>query len=166
MAKNKVASKYTDAHRAFIEPLWTQGVTAREIADKVNAKFSLTITRNAIISLVDRWKLPKRESGGVWRISGAQQRAQTILANGGYTGPKKRPPVLEPPGEIPGPIGILGEFAQDNCCKWPVNQDGQEYQVCGHPAPKGPYCAGHHRIAHQPSHKPVQAGAYRADKIR
>lgn len=167
MARNKVTSKYTDVQQAFVRLHWDKGVSAQDIAALVNAKFDLVCTRNAIISLARRLNLDARHTGGAWQVSGAQKRAETILASGGYTGPKKKTPPPEPPDAPLTAIGPIDEMVGDNACKFPVSATGAPFQQCGHlPVPGRPYCLPHCRITYTPTHKPLTESSRSARQFR
>lgn len=161
-------SKWTDEHRAFIMPLWDDGNTAAFIAQKVNARFGMTASRNAIIGVVSRAGGKPRENNGVWRLAGAQKRAKTILANGGYTGGKKKLPVLAlpaAPSAAPLAIGPAQDFPEVGFCRWPV-RDIPDFQCCGQANHPGrPYCLFHAMLARGSQPKPI-SGAFRSDRIR
>lgn len=170
MARNKVQSKYTAEHRAFIEPLWERGISSSSIAEMVNANFGLQMTHNAVLSLVRAMKLPQREQGGIWRVTGAAKRMATMEANGTPFGPKKKPAIPELPiaSEAQPPIGPLDDFVAPGCCKWPVSATGEPWRQCGHPALDGrPYCAHHCARAYTTQHRAIATtAAFRSDRIR
>lgn len=158
-------SIYDDEHKLFVTALWNQEISSANIAAALNESYGLNCTRLGIIGLVRRLNLDIRGPSGKFREEGSRKRLATMAERGIKPGPQKKTPVSDPPSAILAPIGIPGEFAQDNCCKWPVNGIAEEYRVCGHPAEsRKPYCSGHRAIAVAGAARPSQPGTFRATK--
>lgn len=151
--------KYTDEHREFVKSAWAEGKSAAKVVRELAAAFGLVCSRNAILGLVNRMGLPTRPTTGPWRQNAErharQEQAFKTAFLGQFEAPGANP---EPVTEIipltePAPIGLVGDFPEAGCCKWPAGT-GSELQFCGHPQQgRGPYCPFHmkkRRAAQQP----------------
>ena len=150
--------KWPDEQRAFILSLWDKGLSSSQIAEQFTRSYGPKVSRNVIIGIVNRAGGSKRDPGvGSWATAGAQKRHQTMLANGGYTGPKKKSAPVDPPKPPTSVLGTVEEMVGDGMCKFPVSGPGEPWQQCGHPAqPHKPYCAGHCATAYTPQSKPMK----------
>jgi GcrA cell cycle regulator len=134
-----------------LKSLWLEGLSASQIAKQLGG-----ITRNAVIGKIHRLGLSGRVAGGSApprvRAARAARRASpppSRLAAPPYASVKREPVVLqfEEPGRVRSLTGLDRHF-----CKCPIGDPhGADFSFCGEGAPgDGPYCADHHRRAHQP----------------
>lgn len=113
--------KHSEATKATIAELWISGQTAREIGVTVG------MTRCAIIGLVNRMNLPKRDRDVRRPITGWT--ARKIKA--------AKPPAIP----APDPIGPIGDFPPSGTCHHIAGEPTGAFQCCGH---KGyPFCDHH-----------------------
>jgi hypothetical protein len=161
------SAKYTDTQREFVRTAWAAGQSAAVIASSLMVNFAIEATRNGVISLARRMKLPARESDGPWRIEGQRRREAAIEA---MREPAQKKAPTPPPKPSGAPLTILGpvdDFVGRGMCQFPVNQDGQPFQQCGHGQEDGRiYCGYHCSRAYAPTHKAKASGNFRSDKIR
>jgi hypothetical protein len=139
-----------DQRREIVLPLWLEGKSARDIA----AKFQ-NATRNGIIGLVARAKLPKRANKVRDKVAPKTKKAKpaksrykpSIMPNPNrmaepdlkpepsFAWDRERPPLpgITPIGilSLPGRAGVL--------CRFPVIGG-----YCGAPSGEKMYCADHH----------------------
>jgi GcrA cell cycle regulator len=164
---------WTDERVELLKKLWTEGLSASQIAGRLGAG----VTRNAVIGKVHRLNL----SGRAQPQRAAQPRAprkarEPSLANragGGLPSlatagsaalkPIMRAAVQPRPQALPEPQPLrLVDLPQDGrvtilhlsdkTCKWPIGDPGSEdFCFCGHgPRDGSPYCEYHARLAYQP----------------
>lgn len=139
------ASAWTDDRVHTLTRLWRDGLSASQIARALAGG----ITRNAVIGKVHRLGLsgrakpstpslsPRREA----RLRRPIRRAATVR------GPTPSPPV-QPPPEV-GCATILS--VRRGQCRWPIGDPlAVGFCLCGAPAIRGAYCAGHAEIAYRP----------------
>lgn len=117
-------------------------LSAREIAQKLNAEFGTQLSRNGIIGRAHRLELPIRH--GISRPR--KPRTQKPRTQ------KSRKPVAADAPILPAmaPISRNQPLTiyqlRDGDCRWPLAQveDYPPFMYCGRPAPIGtPYCAEH-----------------------
>ena len=168
---------WTDERVELLKKLWTEGLSASQIAGRLGAG----VTRNAVIGKVHRLNL----SGRVQQQRTAQprtprkQREPSLAPRAGGSGGGGMPSMptagntaLKPmmraethvrPASLPEPqplrlvdlpkdgrVTIL--HLSDKTCKWPIGDPGsEEFCFCGHgPRDGSPYCEYHARLAYQP----------------
>ena len=165
---------WTDERVELLKKLWTEGLSASQIAGRLGNG----VTRNAVIGKVHRLNL----SGRVQQQRAAQprqprkQREPSLAPRAGGGGMPSMPTAgttaLKPmmraethirPAAIPEPqplrlvdlpkdgrVTIL--HLSDKTCKWPIGDPGsEEFCFCGHgPREGSPYCEYHARLAYQP----------------
>lgn len=166
---------WTDERVELLKKLWTEGLSASQIAGRLGAG----VTRNAVIGKVHRLNL----SGRVQQQRTAQpraprkQREPSLAPRAGGGGslpslptagnaalkPMMRAEVHIRPAALPEPqplrlvdlpkdgrVTIL--HLSDKTCKWPIGDPGsEEFCFCGHgPREGSPYCEYHARLAYQP----------------
>ena len=167
---------WTDERVELLKKLWTEGLSASQIAGRLGAG----VTRNAVIGKVHRLNL----SGRVQQQRTAQprtprkQREPSLAPRAGGSGggmpsmPTAGNTALKPmmraethvrPASLPEPqplrlvdqakdgrVTIL--HLSDKTCKWPIGDPGsEEFCFCGHgPRDGSPYCEYHARLAYQP----------------
>lgn len=167
---------WTDERVELLKKLWTEGLSASQIAGRLGAG----VTRNAVIGKVHRLNL----SGRVQQQRTAQprtprkQREPSLAPRAGGNGggmpsmPTAGNTALKPmmraethvrPASLPEPqplrlvdlpkdgrVTIL--HLSDKTCKWPIGDPGsEEFCFCGHgPRDGSPYCEYHARLAYQP----------------
>jgi GcrA cell cycle regulator len=164
---------WTDERVELLKKLWTEGLSASQIAGRLGAG----VTRNAVIGKVHRLNL----SGRAQPQRTAQPRAPrkprepslASRAGGGLPSlptagssalkPMMRAVVQPRPQTLPEPQPLrLVDLPQDGrvtilhlsdkTCKWPIGDPGSEdFCFCGHgPRDGSPYCEYHARLAYQP----------------
>jgi GcrA cell cycle regulator len=158
---------WTEARVEELKKLWTEGMSASQIARHLGAG----ATRNAVIGKLHRLGLSGRTPPA--RAASARPRRPRepsrpgLMPTAGATALKPHfdaKPLLRPaPEPEPEPIRLVdipkGErvsilMLSDKTCRWPIGDPGSEdFCFCG-AAPKtgSPYCAHHARIAYQPLH--------------
>ena len=141
-------SRYTEEQRAYVKARWATGKSAAIVAAEMFTVFGLEMSRNALLGLVDRMKLPKRPTTGPWRLNRRQPLSKPI--------PKPAPPRTDL--SAPQPIGPAGDFPAAGLCKWLV-KDLPDFQCCGQPQfGRGPYCE--HHMAKRKGTQPRVPGAH------
>ncbi len=161
---------WTEARVEVLKKLWTEGMSASQIARQLGAG----ATRNAVIGKLHRLGLSGRTPPT--RTATVRPRRPRepshpsrpgFLPTAGATALKPQldlKPMLRPePEPEPEPIRLVdipkGQrvsilMLSDKTCRWPIGDPGSEdFCFCG-VAPKAgsPYCAHHARIAYQPLH--------------
>jgi GcrA cell cycle regulator len=151
---------WTDERVELLKKLWTDGLSASQIAAELGG-----ITRNAVIGKVHRLGLSGRAKSPsssaprprkprapshMLRISRPAMRGNTALAHAYDYEPEPEPEPIE--NVIPiGQRRTLLELTEDTC-RWPIGDPGSaEFFFCGgHTAMGLPYCTYHSRVAYQP----------------
>lgn len=136
-------SSWTPDREALLKVLWTQGLSAQQIAKRLGG-----VTKSAVISKKDRMGLPARASDGGQRES----KAQHARARG------KEPPPLIPidrsreTGAARGPHNVAFKDRDESSCLLFVGGESRETGlICGRPREEGrPYCSQCKRIAYLP----------------
>jgi GcrA cell cycle regulator len=164
---------WTDERVELLKKLWTEGLSASQIAGRLGAG----VTRNAVIGKVHRLNLsgraqpqrntqpraPRkpREPSLAARAGGALPSLATAGSNA--LKPMMRAAMQPRPQALPEPQPLrLVDLPQDGrvtilhlsdkTCKWPIGDPGSEdFCFCGHgPRDGSPYCEYHARLAYQP----------------
>lgn len=148
---------WTEERTYIAAEMWSEGNSASKIADYLNQRFCMRITRNAVIGKVHRlgkmYRAPsagKRTSrsprsinrGQVIRVgSKVKRRVVAAIAN------MHQWPI--PPSEGMAAITDIMDL-EDHHCRWPVGDPlHSDFGYCGSEAVKGmPYCLHHCRKAH------------------
>ena len=156
-------SSWTDARLDTLKALWSQGLSAGDIAKELGG-----VTRNAVIGKVHRLNLtgrvrtpqPRRP-----RSSPRPVRPSRVLANAGYGDFNAAPRAaaikpIEPEYVEPETVVNVMSFPDRktllklgvDSCRWPIGDPrSPEFFYCGGAAEEDqPYCAYHCRVAYQP----------------
>ena len=152
---------WTDERVELLKKLWTDGLSASQIAAELGG-----ITRNAVIGKVHRLGLSGRAKspsssaprprkprapGHMMRLPRPSMRGNTALAPIYETDLEAEPELIE--NIIPiGQRCTLLELNESKC-RWPIGDPGTaEFFFCGGPPLEGvPYCSYHSRVAYQPA---------------
>lgn len=150
------------------EPTWTveriellkshfaAGLTCREIANEIG------LSRNAVIGKLARLDLTRDKKPEVRRDGGKRSRPRSVPRLQ-YRMLKQvfaeTPPVEEDQSVLSAQHCSLLELSEEKC-RWPINSPGEEdFCFCGNRPLEGlPYCAGHTRLAYQPSRQRAARG--------
>ena len=163
---------WTDERVELLKKLWTEGLSASQIAGRLGAG----VTRNAVIGKVHRLNLSGRAQQPRQSVPRPprKQREPSLAGRGNGSPsmptagsmalkpvmraePQPRQPALPEPQplrlvDLPkdGRVTIL--HLSDKTCKWPIGDPGAEdFCFCGHgPREGSPYCEYHARLAYQP----------------
>ncbi len=155
---------WTDERIALLTKLWTDGLTASQIA----AALGEATTRNAVIGKAHRLGLSGRPSPvrvprparatasrpSKPRPLNSPERMPLMKSNAPLRVRPAEPPVrsIIPVAEVPlGPSVTLLKVT-DKMCKWPIGHPGDDgFRFCGGSSRDGsPYCEGHAQMAYQP----------------
>lgn len=127
---------HSDEIRALIKEAWDGGCSASIVAQQLKTQFGVIITRSAVLGLVSRMKLKKRQ----------EPRLRLPRHSPDKHPPKPIPSSHKP--EEPLPCGPVGEFPGSGLCRW-MHGESPEFQCCGRPAiVHRPYCKFHYAIAY------------------
>ena len=163
---------WTDERVELLRRLWTEGLSASQIA----AKLAQGVTRNAVIGKVHRLNLSGRAPQPRSATPRAPRKQREPSHPGRAIGMPSMPssgnhalkalPRPQPsprPAALPEPLPVrLVDLAKggrvtilhlsDKTCKWPIGDPGhEEFCFCGHgPREGSPYCEYHARLAYQP----------------
>ena len=163
---------WTDERVELLKKLWTEGLSASQIAGRLGAG----VTRNAVIGKVHRLNLSGRAPQPRSTAPRAPRKPREPSLAGNSNGrpsmptagssalkPQHRAELQPRPAPIPEPqplrlvdlpkdgrVTIL--HLSDKTCKWPIGDPGAEdFCFCGHaPRDGSPYCEYHARQAYQP----------------
>ena len=127
-----------------------QGLSASQIAARIEARFGIIFTRNAIIGALSRL----RKNTALKPKAAPPPKPQASL------GPQPPPPghplhglpvivkrlELNPQLRADGHAHTLLSLPK-NACKWPVSGESKHILFCGRPATVGPYCDNHAALA-------------------
>jgi GcrA cell cycle regulator len=154
-----------EAETTRLTTLWSEGLSASQIAKKLASENFVTRSRNAIIGRVFRIGLPQRKSAGGSGIEDrirAKRRARVRAAPKPAPKPQAAPPL---PGELQAAaelqpidptLGVLGltEFS----CRYPIG-DPQDaaFAFCGRTCSyDATYCVDHAKLCYVPPKKRQQ----------
>jgi GcrA cell cycle regulator len=150
------------------EPTWTveriellkshfaAGLTCREIANEIG------LSRNAVIGKLARLDLTRDKKPEVRRDGGKRSRPRSVPRLQ-YRMLKQlfaeAAPVEEDQSVLSAQHCSLLELSEEKC-RWPINSPGEkDFCFCGNRPLEGmPYCAGHTRLAYQPSRQRAARG--------
>jgi GcrA cell cycle regulator len=161
---------WTDERVDLLRKLWTQGLSASQIAGELAGG----VTRNAVIGKVHRLGLSGRAKAPGSVQTGRTRKPATRVANhpmaqsgGSVRGnlalaPKimsapspmiAMAPLPESDVVVPMSERVTIMELREAMCRWPFGDPSQaEFRFCGAHSPVGtPYCTHHSRIAYQPS---------------
>ena len=148
-----------------LKTLWSDGLSASQVARKLGGG----ATRNAVLGKIFRLGLcgrgpsapralpskPSRLKLVCATMDGVAGQRPKLRAKAPRTSPKAAParveaaPAIEVYPDAPGLVGSCTELGA-HACKWPIGDPrSASFSFCGRRA-EGPYCAHHHRVAHQP----------------
>lgn len=172
------------AHVEMVGTLWPQGVSATEIANRLNTEFSdAGYSRSAIIGKAHRMgfvcgapapKAPSnkgpRPKPPVVKPARLPPSAPRLMVAGNgavFEAAEPRPPrvVIDFKPETPGIATVLTIRAFE--CRWPIGDPAQPgFTFCGAGCGQGPYCSDHARIAYQPADARKRSAAELARGLR
>jgi GcrA cell cycle regulator len=140
------AIAWTDERVETLKRLWSDGLSAAQVARALGG-----VTRNAVIGKLHRLKLTGSRPRPPARRSAPRPRRQSPTL--------RRPPrpmaapAARAPCETPEGAGLVGDLVElaRGACRWPIGDpQSAAFSFCGRSSAGGPYCEGHHRIAHRP----------------
>ena len=147
---------WTDERVQLLKVLWTQGLSASQIATRLGS-----VSRNAVIGKAHRLDLQGRPSpirgtpgGGRKRVPAAKLRAVvTALAVARREAEAARIPEPEPEPALEKPAaraGAAGATSKGPHCRWPIGDpDDASFHFCEATAVHGrPYCDRHCEVAY------------------
>ena len=161
---------WTDERIAGLTRLWRDGLTAKQIADRLGE-----VTRNAVIGKVHRLGLVRGAAVKAIKL-GPPPRKHAKRAVTAYArrdtdklppAPERETPMEDAPRVfIPGPVGVVD--VQWSHCRWPLNDPlaGADFRFCGQEKMRGSYCAAHARVAYVPPQTKAQRAAARVAQMR
>jgi GcrA cell cycle regulator len=125
-----MAVDWTEERIAELTRMWSEGLTARQIAELLGDG----ITRNAVIGKANRLGLSKPTKSSVTRKQRKVEREKKVL------------PLKAPTGE-----GVNIFTLTSSTCRWPIGDPGDaEFHFCGSKCEAGqPYCEYHAAMAYQ-----------------
>jgi GcrA cell cycle regulator len=165
---------WTDERVELLKKLWTQGLSASQIAGELGGG----VTRNAVIGKVHRLGLSGRAKAPPTQAARPARKATRApshpLTHGasGASAPQVRgnlalapkmeaapAPIIQvapqPVQEVVIPISerVTIMELRESMCRWPHGDPTTpEFRFCGAKSPPGtPYCAYHSQVAYQPS---------------
>lgn len=148
---------WTDERVEKLKRLWADGLTASQIASRINAIGGAGMTRNAVIGKAHRLGLCRRIDSTWLRPNEREAKPKKIrkpaLAVRVQVKTRIRFPSA-PPAPIEAPIqegGVSLLEIEQNQCRYPVTPDSAtSHRFCGCKAVDGlPYCEGHARLAYR-----------------
>ena len=125
--------EWTDERVARLKELWSEGYSARQIAEQLGG-----VTRNAVIGKANRMGLSKPTKSSITRQRKRQE------------GDRPRPTAEEVVIVTPD-SGVSILTLTTATCRWPIGHPGEEnFFFCGARTKTGqPYCEAHSRLAYQ-----------------
>jgi len=139
------APAWTDDRVHTLTRLWRGGLSASQIARVLAGG----VTRNAVIGKVHRLGLSGRAKPSAPTLRPRREARPRPVIRRAPPVPRPPPsPPVAPPPEV-GAASILS--VRRGQCRWPIGDplaDG--FCLCGAPAVRGAYCAGHAEIAYRP----------------
>lgn len=158
---------WTDERTELLKQLWNEGLSASQIAHKIEG-----VTRNAIIGKIHRLGMPARKvpfaaSHAQNKTDSKANKSGTLLhnvkADSRLSDRSKSPepeliPLLTPEQRT----SVL--HLTERTCKWPIGEpNSNDFYFCGVEAKTDlPYCETHAKIAYQP----LERKRKRASKIK
>lgn len=149
--------KWSDEQIETLKQRWADDVTARQIARE------LEVSRNAVLGMVHRLKLPTHKKSGIQRKPRAPRRVggRKAMRSAGIQHRivvRLHEPEPTPVDDAAIPFGQRRTLLEltNHTCRWPVG-DGADVFFCGAPADltKGqPYCPAHTMRAYQAGRAP------------
>jgi GcrA cell cycle regulator len=145
---------WNEANVEIVRVMWSEGHSASTIARALGQG----ISRNAVIGVIHRRKLPGPNTGrprgngprSIQRTcSGSPRRGSPVLGDMHVEGLPLEIVELDP---IP---GVTIANVTDKQCRWPYGDpaDREHFHLCGHPTiTLSPYCAAHARKAFAPGY--------------
>jgi GcrA cell cycle regulator len=149
------APEHSDALRDCL----SRGMSYRQAAGAINARFGTEFTRNAVVGRAKRLGLVIAASRKVLRRRRPAPAAEDKPKAAKPIESVAAPPVLEPVKPVKlRCVGVkprLLAFAdlEPGDCRYPYGGDkeGEAYAFCGHPRiPHSSYCRSHHALTHGP----------------
>jgi GcrA cell cycle regulator len=139
---------WTDPQVEMLSRLWTEGMTAHEIADLLGDG----VTRNAVIGKIHRLGLVGIDKDGTHAATVAAPESSTPgddAATPVAVATVKTPPLVK--------TAVTIADLSEGMCRWPADESpAGEFRYCGQPTVgTAPYCAGHSKLAYQPT-KPIR----------
>lgn len=162
-------SKWTEELEDEVERLWAEGLSASQIADRVQAGFS----RNAVIGKVHRMDLParakrctdpnekeRRKKTMHEKQVAAHRKSRGTKMPFTQRGPKAVQPERPPAPEKPVSLDITFVELEPFHCHWIENEDTRDPLYCGHAVvveegERTSWCPYHKHVLHYGSGKPV-----------
>ena len=150
--------KWDSDLEAALKQALAQKQSASQIADRLNAQFGLSLSRNAVIGKCNRDRIrltwqPKNGGVHVPRDRKRQQPsapeplqiAREAVQDSALAAADDAPPLPEPAPALRDdgqPHALLSLPA--GACKWPGDGEGKNIQFCGLATDEAPYCPAHH----------------------
>lgn len=145
------ASAWTEARIERLKTLWLEGRTAEQIATELQNG----ISRSAVLGKVHRMRLsegrpkrPRTSKAGSGPSSGS---TGISLTDAGLERPPDTPATQDlgapaPARPLRGPDIVSVRRGQ---CRWPYDDPGETFILCGRPVVRGSYCARHAAIGYR-----------------
>ena len=149
---------WTDAQKACVTELWSNGLSASAVARALHDQGLRTCTRNSVIGIINRMGLPGRaQPTRKFKKTTRKPRstARYVPTAGGYvypTGDAQPKPLPRPAHEL---WPLCGSVLDLNAheCRWPVGDPKTQggFGFCARVAPDGhSYCEHHAAVARRP----------------
>jgi len=155
---------WTEPQKEILSRLWTEGMTANQIAGVLGEG----ITRNAVIGKAHRLGLcggDKDGSRSATTVSDSASIAadassdEAVEAELATDAPHEKDPAVVVVKKPKAPVKSAVTIAElvEGMCRWPADaSESGTFLYCGEPTADGaPYCAGHCKLAYQPT-KPMR----------
>ena len=135
---------WTDDRVDLLCRLWRDGKSASEVARALGG-----VTRNAVIGKVHRLGLAGRSRPSAPGVARARTREPAPRR---LPRPRRACPastLVAPPLPEAGLASVVS--IRRGQCRWPIGEPEQPgFSLCGRPAVRGAYCAGHAAMAYRP----------------
>ena len=165
--------EWTEERVAFLKEQAERGMSGQEIADAINKRFSLSLSRNSIIGAASRRGVgigahrgaarplpPKRLDPPAKRAHMRRRVSPTAPAR---EADLQRATLQEPVRDADGRWFTTLTIPLSGRCKWPIGGEGASTAFCGHvtPTEDDSYCKRHRQAASRPwpQNKPQQPRA-------
>ncbi|MCU1347749.1 MAG: GcrA cell cycle regulator [Acidobacteria bacterium] len=140
------STSWSDERIARLKQLWTDGLSAREIATRLGG-----VTRNAVLGKLDRLGL----LGGRARVTPTAKSPRRERRRAPIARTRPRTPAPAAPASVapdwPGEVAWL-EQLQSHHCRWPIGDPLKAgFSFCGRRRARGPYCSEHGEVAYGPA---------------